>query len=152
MKLSLGAGIAALLAGAALAATPAMAQMHGGGGFHGGAGFHGGSGGRMAGGFRGGGFSRSAMTRSGFSGWRGGHHHDDDDFIFVNLGFAPWGFWGDPFYWDWGYPGYPDDADYGYDAATGPPPASAPPAGYDCDGWRWDAAANRYVAAKVSCD
>ena len=52
------------------------------------------------------------------------------------------------------------DAPYGggYPAA-GAPPGAAPgagyngaPAGYNCDGWRWDANARRYVAAKVSCN
>jgi hypothetical protein len=87
------------------------------------------------------------------AGWRGGNR------FFFGGGFWPgWGFY-DPYYWDGGYVGayaidpYDDgysDAPYGggYPAAGGP--TGAPP-GYDCDGWRWDATAGRYVAAKVAC-
>jgi hypothetical protein len=75
-----------------------------------------------------------------------GEDRDDFNVVFFDPGF---GFWGDPFYWDGlgyfgGYAMAPDD---NYRDSR----AAAPPAGYDCDGWRWDAAAGRYVAAKVSC-
>jgi hypothetical protein len=161
MTSKLGATIAALVGGVALAASPALAQMHGGGGHMGGGGgfhasgrtggsFHSGTSGFRGGGFRGGGF------RDG--GFRGGFHHR------FCCGFGPgFGFWGDPFFWGGlgfvaGYDlaPYADDyyGPYGDPYADGPPEgyAPGPPAGYDCNGWRWDAAQNRYVAAKVACN
>ncbi|HXU99223.1 MAG TPA: hypothetical protein VG166_01845 [Caulobacteraceae bacterium] len=161
MKNSLSAGVAALVAGAALAATPAMAQFHGGGGhmaggFHGGAGmrsggFHGGAG-MGSGGFHGG--VRPGAFRSGAGTWSGhwrDHDRDHDRFFFFGGFFPGFGFY-DPFWWDAGYVGgYAMDPYYdGYDGYAAPAPAA--PSGYDCDGWRWDKAAGRYVAAKVSCD
>jgi hypothetical protein len=161
MNSKLGATIAAVVGGVALAASPALAQMHGGGGHMGGGGgfhasgrtggsFHSGMSGFRGGDFRGGGF------RGG--GFRGGFHHH------FCCGFGPgFGFWGDPFYWGGlgfvaGYDlaPYSDDyyGPYGDPYADEPPEGYAPgrPAGYDCDGWRWDAAQNRYVAAKVACN
>jgi hypothetical protein len=95
---------------------------------------------------------RPGAFRSNASGNWGGHwhHHDHDVFFF---GFFPgFGFY-DPFWWDAGYVGgyplAPYDGYYDDNAAPGP---AAAPAGYDCDGWRWDKAAGRYVAAKVACD
>lgn len=164
MKLKLGATIAAIVGGVALAASPALAQMHGGGGHMGGGGgfhasgrtggsFHSGMSGLRGGGFRAGGFRDGGFRRGGFR--RGG---------FCCGFFGPgFGFWGDPFFWGGlgfvaGYdlaPSYDDyDGPYG-DPYAGVPPegyAPGPPAGYDCNGWRWDAAQNRYVAAKVACN
>jgi hypothetical protein len=143
MKIKFGLA-AGLLAGVALASSPvtvlAAGGFHGGGAhgsFHGAGAFHGG-------GFRGGGFR---------GGWGGRGY---------------WG-WGYPFYWGGvgfiaGYslaPYWYDDCYYGpyYACAPAygapPPPAAAPagpPPGYDCDGWRWDATQQRYVAAKVACN
>ncbi len=161
MNWKFGAKVAALLGGVALAASPALAQMHGGGGhMGGGGGFH--AAGRTGGsfhsglsGFRSGGF-RSGGFRGG--GFRGGR--------FCCGFFGPgFGFWGDPFFWGGlgfvaGYdlaPYYDDYyGPYGGDPyADGPPQGyapSGPPPGYDCNGWRWDAAQNRYVAARVACN
>jgi hypothetical protein len=50
----------------------------------------------------------------------------------------------DDYYVDPGYGPY--DAPYDYAPPAGPPP------GYDCDGWRWEPAQNRYVPAKVACN
>jgi hypothetical protein len=81
---------------------------HGGGGFHGG-GFHGG--GRF-GGFRGGRFGA-------FRGGRFGNFHGHGRF------FGPgFGFYGYPWWWDWGYPYYPyyyPGPYYGYDGYYGNP-------------------------------
>jgi hypothetical protein len=162
MKIKFGASIAALAAGAALAASPALAKMHGGV-------FHGGGGHAAVGGFHGGGFhGAGGWGGRGWGGrgwgWGGGYWG------------GGWGWWGAPFFWGGlGFIGGYAVAPYGYydsyDAYYGDPYASAPPAygpnggpppgagapngpppGYDCDGWRWDAAANHYVAAKVACN
>lgn len=157
MNLKLGATIAAVVGGVALLASPALAQhgggghMGGGGGFHAagrtGGSFHSGMSGFRSGGFRGGGFRGGDFHRGRFC-----------------CGFGPgFGFWGDPFFWGGlgfvaGYdlaPYYDDYyGPYGDPYADGRPEgyAPGPPAGYDCDGWRWDAAQNRYVAAKVACN
>jgi hypothetical protein len=163
-----------LAAAIAIAAPPAWAQMHSGhfgGGMGGGhmGGGHMGGGGHFAGTRHFGGPTRgptNGLSSGRFSGrswnsgtWRGSGFGDHDWHGrhwwwsggccgFWGLG---WGWWGDPF---WGadfFPSYDfapsvetldDLPDYG-------PPA---PPGYDCDGWRWDAAQQRYLPAKVSCD
>ena len=58
----------------------------------------------------------------------------------------------DDYYGPYGGDPYSDGPPDGY--APGPPDgyAPGPPAGYDCNGWRWDAAQNRYVPAKVACN
>jgi hypothetical protein len=166
--MKLAARITGLVATVALAASPALAQMHSG------AGHFGGGAARAGGGFhsaaRVGGFGgRSGGTWSGGA-WRGGTWHGGTwaggrRWYGGWGGYGPgWG-WGDPFFWggvgfvagyalapDYGYPdyGYYDD---GYGMPYGAPGdyAPAPPQGYDCDGWRWDPAQGRYVAAKVAC-
>jgi hypothetical protein len=171
MKISLG-GIAVLAAGVALAATPAPAQMHGGGGGHfGGGGGHFGAGGagfHPGGGFRGPvrpGVGARPARGAWRGGWHGGDHDGDGDrdhhHFFGGFFWPGWGFY-DPFFWGAGYAGvyamgpydgydsYDEPYDAGYPDANAP--QAAAPAGYDCDGWRWDAGAGRYVAAKVSCN
>jgi hypothetical protein len=95
--------------------------IHAGGGFHGG-GFHGG--GFHGGGFHGGRFGDFHDHHGDFH----GHRRFDHDRFFVS-GF---GFYGYPYWWDWGYPYYAYDdpyyypyyypgSYYGYDAYYGDP-------------------------------
>jgi hypothetical protein len=180
MNWKLGAKAAALVGGAALAASPALAQMHGFGGHGGGGHFGGGGAARSGGGFHGGtgGGFRSGPMAGAFAGrtggtWHGGtwtgggawHDHDGDGGRRWRGGWGGfwgpgWG-WGDPFLWgglgfatgyalapDYGY--YDDTYDTPYGAPYDYAPAALPP-GYDCDGWRWEPAQNRYVPAKVAC-
>jgi hypothetical protein len=158
MKMKFLASVAALAGAGALLAGPSLAAPHfsgGGGHFGGGAHFSGAraGGAHFNGAFRSGGAWGGHGWRGG--GWRGGGWRGG------GWGWGPgWG-WYDPFFWGgvgfvagydlapyWDdYYDYPDD---GY----GPPPGAAPaaPAGYNCDGWRWDASQQRYVAAKVACN
>lgn len=165
MRDSIKGAVAALALGAAaVSAAPAMAA-HGGGG-----------GGGHASATRGasGGFRGAAGYRGGYA--HGGYYHGG----YYRGGYwGPyWGFYGDPFFWGGlgfvagyelagpGY-GYYDTTDvYGwpapppaaYPTAPGGPPVAGPgasgpaPAGYNCDGWRWDPTAGKYVAAKVACN
>ncbi len=114
-------------------------------------------------------------------GWRGGGWGWGGGYGGYGGSYYGGGYYSDPFFWGGlgligGYalasPAYGyaydsvDDYDYsdagGYGDRGSPPPRydqganstyrdGAAPPGYDCDGWRWDANARRYVAAKVSC-
>ena len=143
----------------------------GGGGFRGGGVGHygGGGGGHYGGGgygYRGGGYG--GYRGGGYYGYGGGYY---DPFFFGGLGFATGYALASPYYYD---APYADDYDDGYappaaydDGAPPPPPSSgareqsydegysaahaAPARGYNCQGWRWDATAQKYVAAQVAC-
>jgi len=156
MKMKLIASVAALVGALSLGVGSVQAAPH----------FSGGGGGQFAGAHMGGGhFAGTAGGRFAGRSWAGhgwhGHDHDGDGWrgrgFWGGWGWGPgWG-WGDPFFWGGvgfvaGYDlapyGYGDPYDDSYDA----PASAAPPPGYDCDGWRWDAGQNRYVAAKVACN
>ncbi len=168
MVKSMRAALAALTIGAsALALTPAMAQTHSGGGRTGASsGFRGGGSGFRSGGFSGGGFRGGGFRGGGFRGFGGccGGFYGDP-FFWGGLGFLGGYALAGPVYYDSydsyypdapppGYGAYPDapPPPQGYGSYGAGPTGAAPPARYDCDGWRWDANARRYVAAKVSCN
>lgn len=131
-----------------------MGGGHMGGGAHMGGGIRSGT----VGGFHNGTWGAGGSWRGGT--WRGGtwggHRWWGGCCGFWGPG---WGWWGDPFFWGGvgyvaGYelaPAYDDYYDDPY--AEGAAPAyGGPPPGYDCDGWRWEPAQNRYVPAKVACN
>jgi hypothetical protein len=162
-----GAVAALALGAAALSAAPALAAPHGGGG------------GGHASAARAGHPSAargpvSGAYRAGYyhGGYYPGFYHGP---YFGGYWGPYWGFYGDPFFWGGlgfvaGYElagptyGYYDTTDvYGappppaaYPTTPGGPrvagPSGAAPVGYNCDGWRWDPAAGKYVAAKVACN
>ena len=174
MVKSMRAALAALTIGAsALALMPAMAQTHSGGGRTGASsGFRGGGSGFRGGGFRGGGFRGGGFFGGPCCGFYG------DPFFWGGLGFLGGYALAAPVYYnsyDSYYPDAPPPPVYGGAYPSAPPPAyggaypgapppaygdypdagptrAAPAPRYDCDGWRWNPATNRYVAAKVSCN